>query len=132
MNLPDTSTIEQAILAVLTGTPLTEAARRAQTSPEHLAEATERYRDAGRLALDPQLGDWHQMNIEFTDRVLWIGPASVAGLQARSSPRPTEINAEVAIETQANSQAYARADNQGDEARPPQVAGPPCIRQSTR
>ena len=67
MNLPDSSTIEQAILAVLTGTPLTEAAGRAQTSPEHLAVATERYRDAGRSALDPQLGDWHQVNIEFTD-----------------------------------------------------------------
>jgi thiopeptide-type bacteriocin biosynthesis protein len=67
MNLPDCSTIEQAILAVLTGTPLTEAAGRAQTSPEHLAEATERYRDAGRSALDPQLSGWHQVNIEFTD-----------------------------------------------------------------
>lgn len=67
MNLPDSSTIEQAILAVLTGTPLTEAAGRAQTSPEHLAEATERYRDAGQSALAPRLGGWHQVNIEFTD-----------------------------------------------------------------
>ncbi|WP_078853465.1 thiopeptide-type bacteriocin biosynthesis protein [Streptomyces sp. FxanaA7] len=67
MNLPDSSTIEQAILAVLTGTPLTEAAGRAQTSPVHLAQATERYRDAGRSALEPQLSDWHQVNIEFTD-----------------------------------------------------------------
>ncbi|PIM66210.1 bacteriocin biosynthesis protein [Streptomyces sp. JV178] len=67
MNLPDSSIIEQAILAVLTGTPLTEAAERAQTSPEHLVEATERYRGAGRSALNPQLGSWHQVNIEFTD-----------------------------------------------------------------
>lgn len=67
MNLPDSSTIEQAILAALTGTPLTEAAGRAQSSPEHLAEATERYRAAGRAALDLQPASWHQVNIEFTD-----------------------------------------------------------------
>ncbi|CAM5713118.1 thiopeptide-type bacteriocin biosynthesis protein [Streptomyces aurantiogriseus] len=67
MNLTDSNTIEQAILAVLTGTPLTEAAGRAQTSPERLAEATERYRAAGRAALDLQPAGWYQVNIEFTD-----------------------------------------------------------------
>ncbi|BBC35140.1 hypothetical protein SGFS_064340 [Streptomyces graminofaciens] len=69
MNLPDSSTIEQAVLAVLTGTPPTEAASRAQTSPEHLLKATERYRDAGRAALGVGLepSGWLQANIEFTD-----------------------------------------------------------------
>ncbi|WEH16438.1 thiopeptide-type bacteriocin biosynthesis protein [Streptomyces sp. VNUA24] len=67
MDLPASSTIEQAVLAALTGTALAEAASQAQTSPEHLAETTEHYRGTGRSALDPQLGSWHQVNIEFTD-----------------------------------------------------------------
>ncbi|WP_063769865.1 thiopeptide-type bacteriocin biosynthesis protein [Streptomyces scabiei] len=69
MDLADSSTIEQAVLAVLTGTPLAEAASRAQTSPEHLVRAAARYRDAGQAALDVGLepSGWLQANIEFTD-----------------------------------------------------------------
>lgn len=59
---------EQAVLAVLTGTPVGEAAARAGCSPEQLAQAVELYRAADRAALDarPALAGWHQVNIEFT------------------------------------------------------------------
>ncbi|MFF8968986.1 thiopeptide-type bacteriocin biosynthesis protein [Streptomyces sp. NPDC014995] len=69
MDLHDSSTTEQAVLAVLTGTPLAEAADWARFSPEHLAEAAERYRSAGRAALTtrPEPSGWHQVNIEFAD-----------------------------------------------------------------
>lgn len=69
MDLPDSSTIEQAVLAVLTGTPVAEAAGWARSSPEFLAEAAARYRAAGRTALRtrPEPSGWHQVNIEFAD-----------------------------------------------------------------
>ncbi|MFF9101593.1 thiopeptide-type bacteriocin biosynthesis protein [Streptomyces rubrogriseus] len=69
MELTDSSTIERAVLAVLTGTPLAEAAGQAQTSSASLVEATERYRDAGRAALSTgvESSDWLQANIEFPD-----------------------------------------------------------------
>lgn len=69
MNLPDSDTTEQAILAVLTGTPIAEAADRAQTSSAHLVAATERYREAGRAALEIRgaSSGWLQANIEFAD-----------------------------------------------------------------
>lgn len=65
----DSSATEQAILAVLTGTPITEAARRVHTSPVRLAEAVELYRDAGRATLHarPDPSGWQQANIEFAD-----------------------------------------------------------------
>ncbi|MFE2426469.1 thiopeptide-type bacteriocin biosynthesis protein [Streptomyces sp. NPDC059373] len=63
----DSSAAEQAILAVLTGTPIVEAARWVRASPERLAEAVELYRDAGRATLDarPDSSGWQQTNIEF-------------------------------------------------------------------
>ncbi|MDX3777506.1 thiopeptide-type bacteriocin biosynthesis protein [Streptomyces sp. NPDC008313] len=69
MDLPASSTIEQAVLAALTGTPLAEAASRSQTSPEQLVKAIARYRDAGRAALGVGLepSGWLQASIEFTD-----------------------------------------------------------------
>ncbi|EKX65181.1 thiopeptide-type bacteriocin biosynthesis protein [Streptomyces ipomoeae] len=69
MDPHDSTTIEQAVLAVLTGTPIAEAAEWAGSSPEHLAEATARYRSAGRTALSapPDTSIWHQVNIEFAD-----------------------------------------------------------------
>ncbi|MFD8159694.1 thiopeptide-type bacteriocin biosynthesis protein [Streptomyces malaysiensis] len=69
MNLHDSSTAEQAILAVLAGTSITDAAARVRTSPERLAEAIEIYCTAGRAALDgqPEPVEWHQVNIEFSD-----------------------------------------------------------------
>lgn len=63
------SAAEQAILAVLTGTPIEEAAARAHTSADLLTGAAARYRAAGRAALDaqPEPSQGHQVNIEFTD-----------------------------------------------------------------
>lgn len=65
----NSSAAEQAILAALTGTPITEAASQVRSSPERLAEAVELYRSAGRTALDARTepSGWHQVNIEFAD-----------------------------------------------------------------
>ncbi|WP_329382735.1 thiopeptide-type bacteriocin biosynthesis protein [Streptomyces sp. NBC_01716] len=60
-------TIEDAVLAVLGGSPVEEAARAASTPIAHLSEAIERYRAAGRAALDAQPSGWYQVNIQFTD-----------------------------------------------------------------
>lgn len=69
MDLHDSSAAEQAILAVLTGTPITDVAARVRWSPGRLAEAVELYRAAGRAALDarPDPTGWHQVYIEFAD-----------------------------------------------------------------
>ncbi|MFF7156955.1 thiopeptide-type bacteriocin biosynthesis protein [Streptomyces sp. NPDC008139] len=58
---------ESAVLAVLAGTPVEEAARAADTTLAHLSEAVQRYRAAGRAALDAQPSGWHQVNIHFAD-----------------------------------------------------------------
>jgi len=60
----------QAVLAVLAGTPLHEAAARIPMDPGSLAYAVELYRAAGHAALRAQAqeaGRWHQVSIEFTD-----------------------------------------------------------------
>ncbi|MFD5749423.1 thiopeptide-type bacteriocin biosynthesis protein [Streptomyces sp. NPDC127033] len=69
MNLYDTGASEEAILAVLAGTPLAQAAVRVPTSTERLAEAVELYRSAGRTALDalPDPSGWYQVYVEFAD-----------------------------------------------------------------
>ncbi|GAA0906646.1 thiopeptide-type bacteriocin biosynthesis protein [Streptomyces thermoalcalitolerans] len=67
MHSHDIAPTEEAVLSVLAGTPVDEAARQAGTSPVLLALAVERYRAAGRAALDQQPGTWYQVNIEFTD-----------------------------------------------------------------
>ncbi|GGM20814.1 hypothetical protein GCM10010129_76360 [Streptomyces fumigatiscleroticus] len=59
------SPTENAVLSVLTGTPVEDAARTARTSPARLAEAVARYRTAGRAALDARPDGWHQVNIQF-------------------------------------------------------------------
>lgn len=59
--------MEDAVLSILAGTPVKDAASRAQTFPARLADAVERYRAAGRAALAAQPADWHQVNIEFAD-----------------------------------------------------------------
>ncbi|WP_327400336.1 thiopeptide-type bacteriocin biosynthesis protein [Streptomyces sp. NBC_01288] len=65
----DNSAVEQAILAVLTGAPIAEAAARAHSSTYLLKEAAVRYRAAGQAALgtQPKPSQGHQVNIEFTD-----------------------------------------------------------------
>ncbi|POX43362.1 bacteriocin biosynthesis protein [Streptomyces sp. Ru73] len=63
----DTNQAEDAVLAVLRGATIEDAARSAGTSPARLAESIERYRAAGRAALDVRSVGWHQLNIQFTD-----------------------------------------------------------------
>ncbi|MDT0307344.1 thiopeptide-type bacteriocin biosynthesis protein [Streptomyces sp. DSM 44917] len=67
MDHKEASALEAAILAVLTGTPVREAATQACTSPARLADMADRYRAAGVATLDTQPTGWHQVNIEFTD-----------------------------------------------------------------
>ncbi|MGK5530621.1 thiopeptide-type bacteriocin biosynthesis protein [Streptomyces sp. URMC 129] len=67
MDHKNASAMEDAILSVLTGTPVGEAALRAHTSPARLADMADRYRTAGLAALDTQPAGWHQVNIEFAD-----------------------------------------------------------------
>jgi hypothetical protein len=67
MGHEDTSAMENAVLSVLTGTPLAQAAKRVRTTPARLTDAIERYRTAGRAALATPPAEWHQVNIEFAD-----------------------------------------------------------------
>ncbi|QDL72849.1 bacteriocin biosynthesis protein [Streptomyces malaysiensis subsp. malaysiensis] len=69
MDLCGSSATENAILAVLTGTPIADAAARVRWSPARLADAIDLYRAAGRSALDarPEPSGWQQVNIEFVD-----------------------------------------------------------------
>ncbi|MER5201371.1 thiopeptide-type bacteriocin biosynthesis protein [Streptomyces sp. NPDC002755] len=72
---------EDAVLAVLGGTPLDEAARQVPTSPLHLAEAIERYRAAGRAALGPPPTGWYQARVSFADY-----PSAAATFRANLLP----------------------------------------------
>jgi thiopeptide-type bacteriocin biosynthesis protein len=58
-----------AVLAVLAGRPLHEAAARVTIDPADLADAVELYRAAGLAALHAQAraAGWYQVRIEFTD-----------------------------------------------------------------
>ncbi|MEW2248607.1 thiopeptide-type bacteriocin biosynthesis protein [Streptomyces sp. NPDC006975] len=58
---------EDAVLSVLGGMPIEAAARCAQTSPARLAEAVERYRNAGQTALQQQSAGWYQVYVKFAD-----------------------------------------------------------------
>ncbi|MFD6874403.1 MULTISPECIES: thiopeptide-type bacteriocin biosynthesis protein [unclassified Streptomyces] len=60
---------ETAVLAVLTGQPLAQAAARAGIDVDELSDAVALYRSAGQSALADQAarGDWHQVRIQFTD-----------------------------------------------------------------
>ncbi|MEV0681715.1 thiopeptide-type bacteriocin biosynthesis protein [Actinosynnema sp. NPDC050436] len=63
------------MLAVLTGTTPTDAARATHLHPDDLADAAERYRRAGQHALHHhRRPGWWQINIEFTD---WAGAETV-------------------------------------------------------
>ncbi|MFE1768214.1 thiopeptide-type bacteriocin biosynthesis protein [Streptomyces angustmyceticus] len=61
------SRAEDAVLAVLGGAAIEDAARSAGTSPARLAEAVERYQAAGRAALDARPAGRRQVNIRFAD-----------------------------------------------------------------
>jgi len=60
--------VERAVLRLLTGAPLSQAARAGGLAPEDLAEAAEIYQRSGRQALRARhTTDWLQLYIEFTD-----------------------------------------------------------------
>ncbi|WP_435271180.1 hypothetical protein [Streptomyces sp. 1222.5] len=67
MQQHDTTPGEDAVLAVLSGVPIEQAARRVPTSPAHLAEAVERYRSAGRATLEHRTAGWYQVYVTFAD-----------------------------------------------------------------
>ena len=59
---------ERAVLKVLTGTPLNEAALAERMEPAALADAVEVYRQAGLQALEHQTtSGWWQLYLQFTD-----------------------------------------------------------------
>lgn len=60
---------EKAILAVLAGTPLRQAAADVLIDPADLADAVDLYQAAGYAALQAQAatGDWYQVRIQFAD-----------------------------------------------------------------
>ena len=64
---PSPQTTADAVLAVLAGTPLREAAARISMEPADLDDAIELYQSAGLAALQAQARarDWHQVRIEF-------------------------------------------------------------------
>ncbi|BCM65683.1 conserved hypothetical protein [Streptomyces sp. EAS-AB2608] len=58
---------EGAVLAVLGGMPIEQAAQRVSMSAPLLAEAVERYRAAGRAALEHTTAGWYQTYVTFAD-----------------------------------------------------------------
>jgi thiopeptide-type bacteriocin biosynthesis protein len=67
MPVRDVDRAEDAVLAVIAGTPVEEAARRAGVATPVLAEDLERYRAAGRAALELRARGWFQTGIHFAD-----------------------------------------------------------------
>ncbi|WP_051951565.1 thiopeptide-type bacteriocin biosynthesis protein [Actinacidiphila yeochonensis] len=63
----DVKRAEAAVLDVLAGTPIEDAARRARIPTSRLAEDIARYRAAGRAALESRVREWHQVNVRFAD-----------------------------------------------------------------
>lgn len=66
---PEADTAEHAVLTVLSGRPLTEAAADARIHPTVLAEALQVYRQAGREALagHTATNEWQHAYLHFTD-----------------------------------------------------------------
>ncbi|MEV0278586.1 thiopeptide-type bacteriocin biosynthesis protein [Streptomyces sp. NPDC050610] len=84
----DTRTVEKAVLAVLTGTPLHTAAVQAEVQPAALADAVELYRSAGTEALANQATtEAFQAHIEFTE---WNNAEYVAATQLVPTLRKAE------------------------------------------
>ncbi|MEU5537324.1 thiopeptide-type bacteriocin biosynthesis protein [Streptomyces sp. NPDC020362] len=67
MQQQSTNPTEYAVLAVLCGIPIEEAAQQVLTSPARLAEGVERYRAAGRAALQHPHTGWYQVYVTFAD-----------------------------------------------------------------
>ena len=64
---PDPQDVENAVLAVLAGAPLTEAATQVPIDPADLTDAVATYRAAGRAALKAPARGWIQVRIHFTN-----------------------------------------------------------------
>lgn len=75
----DPRTAETGVLAVLSGTPLDQAATEIGMEPAELADALDVYRVAGSVALAAQAGarDWYQVHIEFGD---WARAEQIAAI----------------------------------------------------
>lgn len=59
--------LEDAVLAVLTGSTISGEAERVGLSAEHLGELADRYSAAGRTVLEPGAENWLQINLTFAD-----------------------------------------------------------------
>ncbi|MGW5677388.1 thiopeptide-type bacteriocin biosynthesis protein [Streptomyces sp. NPDC003860] len=65
---PSAHEVEEAVLAVLGGTSMDDAATRASLSPHCLKDAVALYRSAGHAALDARRKpDWYQVYVRFND-----------------------------------------------------------------
>lgn len=64
---PDPHAVENAVLAVLAGTPVPQAAARVPMTNADLADAVATYRAAGHAALNVPTRTWFQTYIHFTD-----------------------------------------------------------------
>jgi thiopeptide-type bacteriocin biosynthesis protein len=66
---PSPQLTAQAVLAVLAGAPLHQAAADLSMAPDDLASAIEVYQAAGQAALEAQTraSAWHQVQVQFTD-----------------------------------------------------------------
>ncbi|MCM2393897.1 thiopeptide-type bacteriocin biosynthesis protein [Streptomyces albipurpureus] len=78
---------EEPVLAVLTGTPLDQAAARHGLDPADLAEAVDTYRAAGQAALDHHNRDWVQVRIAFPE---WTGAEETAAVHLGPRLRQAE------------------------------------------
>jgi thiopeptide-type bacteriocin biosynthesis protein len=92
---PSPRRIETAILAVLSGTPLGQAAASIPLDPPGLADAIEQYQAAGRAALETHIraGDWQHVSIEFPD---WDTAEQTAAVYLAPQLRQAEDNGIIA------------------------------------
>ncbi len=77
---PSPQSTAQAVLAVLAGAPLHQAAADLSVAPDDLASAIEVYQAAGQAALEAQtrVTAWHQVQVQFTD---WDAAEQTAAAQ---------------------------------------------------
>jgi thiopeptide-type bacteriocin biosynthesis protein len=62
------SQMTDAVLAVLSGAPMSQVAGRLHVQPDDLAEAVELYKAAGRAVLEDQTAnDWYQVRVQWRD-----------------------------------------------------------------
>ncbi|MGP3927860.1 thiopeptide-type bacteriocin biosynthesis protein [Streptomyces sp. 8N616] len=88
------STTGRAVLDVLAGEPIADAAHRAGVEPANLADAVEVFQQAGHAALAQQAGrtDWSQVYIEFAD---WASAEQTAATHLAPLLHDAEANGTV-------------------------------------